>query len=353
MPSRDLHLKPFDAGTKTKLSIYRGYVRAWLQVFLHASAFSGKPLQFFDFFCGPGEDSAGEPGSPLILLSELTAVIAKIEQRKHAVRILFNDKDTKKIENLKTLCLKRKFPWTPRFESSDFDDVFDNVQKEIGKGPSLVFIDQNGVKHLTRAVFDTLTNAATTDFIFFTASSFKFRFGDLVAPEIHFPENVSHLEVHRVLADKYREWAPKSMFIGHFSIRKERNIYGLVFGTHHWRGMQKFLEIAWSLDRECGEANYEMEGDTRQGMLLLPDGGTGFEKRKVEVFQDQLAGLIERGELTTDKAVFLHCLINGFLPRVAKDVYTRLKNRGLLKNLRKTYPRYSEAAMKEPRKIEV
>jgi hypothetical protein len=119
------------------------------------------------------------------------------------------------------------------------------------------------------------------------------------------------------------------------------------------RGMQKFLEIAWSSDRECGEANYEMEGDTRQGMLLLPDGGTGFKKRKVEVFQERLAGLIERGELATDKAVFLHCLINGFLPRVAKDVYTRLTNCGLLKNLRKTYPRYSDAAMKEPRKIEV
>ena len=33
------------------------------------------------------------------------------------------------------------------------------------------------------------------------------------------------------------------MFIGHFSIKKKANIYGLVFGSHHWRGMQKFLEI--------------------------------------------------------------------------------------------------------------
>jgi hypothetical protein len=46
VPARDLHIKPFDEGTKTKLEIYRGYVRAWLQVFLHAEAFRGKPFQF-------------------------------------------------------------------------------------------------------------------------------------------------------------------------------------------------------------------------------------------------------------------------------------------------------------------
>ena len=83
VPARDFHIKPFDEGTKTKLQIYRSFVRAWLQVFLHADAFRGKPLQFFDFFCGPGEDSTGEPGSPLILINELVAERAKIKERGH------------------------------------------------------------------------------------------------------------------------------------------------------------------------------------------------------------------------------------------------------------------------------
>ena len=78
MPARDLHNKPFDEGTKTKLEIYRSYVRAWLQVFLHANAFREKPLQFFDFFCGPGEDSTGEPGSPVILINELKDVYMRL-----------------------------------------------------------------------------------------------------------------------------------------------------------------------------------------------------------------------------------------------------------------------------------
>src|SRR5438105_14528078 len=107
MPVRDLHHKPFDEGTKTKLKIYRSYIRAWLQVFLHADAFRGKPLQFFDFFCGPGEDATGEPGSPLILIDELLAQRANIEQRDHEIHIFFNDKDPEKIKNLKRLCSER------------------------------------------------------------------------------------------------------------------------------------------------------------------------------------------------------------------------------------------------------
>jgi hypothetical protein len=216
-----------------------------------------------------------------------------------------------------------------------------------------VFIDQNGVKHITRTVFSVLTQAGTSDFIFFTASSFKWRFGELLAPEIDFPENVSYTDVHRVLADKYREWAPKDMFIGHFSIKKKSNIYGLVFGSHHWRGMQKFLEIVWKLDPDCGEADYEMESDTAQGEMYFEEGKTGFKKRKIEVFQERLSEFIRNGTLRTDKTVFLHCLTNGFLPRVAKDVYIRLREDGVVKNAKATFPRYSADVMKTPRTIEI
>jgi hypothetical protein len=352
VPARNLHNKPFDEGTKTKLEIYRGYVRAWLQVFLHADAFCGKPLQFFDFFCGPGEDSSGEPGSPLILITELLAERTKIKERGHDVRIFFNDQDLAKIDNLKRLCTKKSLPWQPRIESVDFADAFKKVKSEIGVGPSLVFIDQSGVKHITRDVFNVLTQAGTTDFIFFTASSAKWRFGELLAPEIELPENVPYTDVHRVLADRYREWTPKGTFIGHFSIKKKANIYGLVFGSHHWRGMQKFLEIAWKLDPACGEADYEMEADTAQGQFYFEQGKPGFKKRKVEVFQEKLSELIRTGALGTDKDVFLHCLTNGFLPRVAKDVYRRLHN-DLLKNTRDDFPRCFDAVMKQPRRIKI
>ena len=100
-------------------------------------------MQFFDFFCGPGEDSRGEPGSPLILINELLAQRGQIEQREHDIQIFFNDEDEKKIENLKQLCLKKSLPWQPRVESLDFADAFEKVRSSIGGEPSLLFIDQN------------------------------------------------------------------------------------------------------------------------------------------------------------------------------------------------------------------
>ena len=197
MPIRDLHNKPFDEGTKTKLAIYRSYIQAWLQVFLHAPKYLGKPLQFFDFFCGPGQDSNGEPGSPVILLQELSQVRSLIEERRHEVRIFFNDMDKRKVTALKQHCADRAFPWQPRFESLEFRDAFANVRHEFTAGPTLVFIDQNGMKHITKAVFETLVQGGIVDFLFFTASSFKLRFGDLLAPEIKIPNSVSYLEIHQ------------------------------------------------------------------------------------------------------------------------------------------------------------
>jgi hypothetical protein len=131
------------------------------------------------------------------------------------------------------------------------------------------------------------------------------------------------------------------MFIGHFSIKKKSNIYGLIFGSRAWRGMQKFLEIAWKLDQACGEADYEMEADTLQAEMDFDEGKTRFKKQ------------IKSGGLKTDKDVFLYCLTNGFLPRVAKDVYRRLHNERLIKNTRDDFPRSSDAAMKQPRQIRI
>lgn len=353
MPTRDLHNKPFDAGTRTKLAIYRSYVQGWLQVFLHTTKFAGQPLQFFDFFCGPGVDSKGVAGSPLILLEELTRQQKLIQASNREIRILFNDADSKKVDKLRSLCSERQFRWKPQFESREFTAAFSKFKVNIGQVPSFVFIDQGGVKHVTPQVFKSIMSRDAIDLIFFVASSSKRRFGDLLAPEIAYPENVPHLNSHRVLAETYRQFAPKNTFIGHFSIRKGSNIYGLVFASHHWLGMYKFLEVAWKLDSECGEADYQLEADTIQGEMDFELGKAGFKKRKVETFEQNLAQLIESQELATDRDVFLHCLIGGFLPRTAKNVYSELHKRGILKNTRRSFPRISVAVMKEARKIEL
>jgi three-Cys-motif partner protein len=71
MATDDFHDKPFDEGTLTKLQIFELYSREWLPVFLSSSQQAWTEIHLFDFFAGPGTDSAGEFGSPLRLLRQL------------------------------------------------------------------------------------------------------------------------------------------------------------------------------------------------------------------------------------------------------------------------------------------
>ena len=118
--------------------------------------------------------------------------------------------------------------------------------------------------------------------------------------------------------------------------------------------MLKFLEIAWGLDASCGEADYEMEAACAQGQLFLDQGQSGFKKRKVELFQEEIERLVQSRVLTTDAEVFLHALSSGFLPsRVVPAAYKRLKDDGVLQYSNSQRPRCSADAIKEPRKLEV
>ena len=71
MPIKDLHKKPFDEGTLTKLQIFELYAREWLPVFLSKSTPFRPKIHLYDFFAGPGTDSKNIHGSPLRILQYL------------------------------------------------------------------------------------------------------------------------------------------------------------------------------------------------------------------------------------------------------------------------------------------
>lgn len=100
----DHHAKPFDEATQTKLFIYKSYVQAWLQVFLHTRKFAGRTLRFFDFFSGPGVDQNGLKGSPMILLDEIAANRDLLEASGKSVEVYFNDSKRSKADALRRAC---------------------------------------------------------------------------------------------------------------------------------------------------------------------------------------------------------------------------------------------------------
>ena len=67
--------KKFDEATTVKLNLFRQYIREWLPVFMTRRKFGASKIEnihIYDFFAGPGYDSEGNPGSPLIMFPTLS-----------------------------------------------------------------------------------------------------------------------------------------------------------------------------------------------------------------------------------------------------------------------------------------
>ena len=135
-----------------------------------------------------------------------------------------------------------------------------------GRVANLLFLDQNGVKQITEPVFQTIVRLPKTDFIFFISSSMVNRFRSVQEIRSCVPvteddfSRMNGTNVHRIVADSYRRWIPDRLeyYIGSFSIRKRANVYGLVFGSGHPRGIDKFLKVAW---KHGGDANFDIDQD--------------------------------------------------------------------------------------------
>src|SRR5215213_7835028 len=100
MANSGFHDKPYDPGTLTKLKIFELYVQAWIPVFVSQPDPPFREIHIFDLFCGPGTDSVGTPGSPLLILNQLRSyqVAGMAGWSKVAIVVHFSDADEDKIQ---------------------------------------------------------------------------------------------------------------------------------------------------------------------------------------------------------------------------------------------------------------
>jgi len=337
MSRRDLHKKPYDEGTQYKLELYRDYLREWLYVFINTPYVD--TLQIFDFFSGPGSDQEGKPGSPVITCDEINSAFGQREI-KQKISLYFNELDAAKFKDLKA-CLDKQKLLLPRVEFFEkkctFHDAFDQWMPNMKSGAAnLLFLDQNGLDQITKPIFQSIVAMPKTDFIFFTASAMVNRFKDKDEIRKYVPITDDQIKImnrnnaHRLLANAYRSWIPAGTqyFLGSFSIEKGANVYGLVFGSRHPRGIDKFLQVAWN---HGGDANFDIDGDgidPKQPSLFAEDD----IPKKIKVFEKELEKAILDRSLMTNKDDYLFAMQNGMLAAHAKKALNELvKNKKLPK----------------------
>lgn len=350
--AKDINKSEYTEETKLKLDIFRKCFREWYPVFLHAPNITH--LFVYDMFAGSGKDAIGNYGSPIILLQE-----ARGERKQHCEFLVsngrvpivlfgFNEKIVHKADELKnnieaeqSECQKNcKFSYCPfinriHIKSYDFQQLIQNENvnkildnKSYGK---FILLDQYGFKQINDDIFLKLVKSPKTDFIFFIASSFIRRFKKLSAVTKYFQDNrilfdeSKPKECHRAITDYFRSLIPegKEYFLHSFTIQKGCNYYGLIFGSSHTLGMEKFLRVCWSEDGLAGESNCNINNDFEKGTLFYNPSSSSKKEEVMKLLRDKIL----KGEIKSNKDGLKYTIKQGCEPKLFVDVIKGMINK--------------------------
>lgn len=340
------HEKPFDEETLCKLDIYRQYLRSWLPVFLNQGK-RIRNIQIFDFFAGPGRDAVGQSGSPLIASEEISHALSQNASRlnsKQEIHLFLNEPDNTRYEILDKETIPKIKTHNPtltvHLAKEKFCSLFPKgIHLMNSQGvANFVFLDQFGIKETTREVLQAIWRCPTTDMMFFISSTCVNRFKQDPNLRQYIPtitdEEYSMMNGNnatRILYDAYSRWIPKEIdyYLGQFSIKRNANIYGLLFGSRHPLGMEKFLRVAWDKDKLHGEANFDIDGEglSENQLMLFEEMGN---PRKLMKFENGLKFALENHTLKTNKDLYLYGLRNGVLSKHVQHAISKLQKAGFL-----------------------
>lgn len=303
---------------------------------------SEKPIwpfvQIFDFFGGRGKDVNGICGSPIRILKVLNQNAERIKKSGVKIRVIINEFEKPKFDELynnfmevadeglyEIVCL-----------NNDFTLVFDTYYPSMRDSANFLFMDQNGIMQITEIVFSRLIDLKKTDFIF--SSSYIKRFSELdefkkylniTKQEV---KGKSYYHIHRIVLNYCRNLVPndKKYFMAPFSIKKPTGIYGLIFGSNHTYGIEKFLSVCWKHDKLTGEVNFDIDNEgIKLGQPSLFQEFNIPSKR--QVFESGLRNKILNRELIDNVSIYMFTLSEGFLLKDANTILRDLKKENKIK----------------------
>jgi three-Cys-motif partner protein len=346
MATIDLHSKPFDESTITKLEIFEDYAKAWIPTFVMQKDI--KEIHVFDFFSGPGYDKNSIPGSPIRILNIIESYLGYFLSKKTKIVLHLNEFDLKKYNLLVKNCNdfieqndKLKYFLNIEYYNDDAGELFFKLLTKIKLYPSLVYLDQNGIKFISKDFIAELDKINTTDFIYYVSSSYFWRFGKteefqkIINVDMDLLKSTKYSNVHRFVISRVKDFLPKNsrLKLFPFTLKKGKNIFGIIFGAKHYRAVDKFLDISWKRNSTNGEADFDIDEDSKKVQLDL----FSIKKMtKIENFQEELRQLILSGKLRTNEEVLIYTYENGHIPKHASDLIKSLKKQNFINYIGKT-----------------
>ena len=354
MTKKDFHKKEFDIGTKSKLDIFKEYFKESFPVFVHSNYF--KEILIYDFFAGQGINQKGEYGTAFNILNEIITHCSKIKEKNKKVYVILNDKDEfdslkENVGNYLSKCRDKcksdcifKEDENFALRSRDFEEYFNEIYPRIKKrknSAKLVFLDPYNFV-IDKSLFSKLIELPSTDFICFMPSSFLIRFPEEPAFKRYIDSNEINFKAskpahcHRAIADYFKSLIPndKEYYIGSFSIKKGGSYYGLLFGSNHTLGAEKFQRVCWKKDSITGEADYNIDRE----LVYNKNQGVLFEEVKIPIkikeFKRKLKEKILNREIEYDIEAYKFALKNKCLVSHSADVLKEMIENKMIEKLR-------------------
>ncbi len=222
-----------------------------------------------------------------------------------------------------------------QYFNEDCGTLFPRLLNEMNEFPSLVYLDQNGVKFLADQYLLELEKMRETDFLYFVSSSYVWRLGETREFNSHLGFDLEELKqnpyrfIHRSVIDQLRKKLPSgsSLRLYPFSIKKGANIHGIIFGATHPRAVDKFLSISWKKNETNGEADFDIDEDAKKIQADL----WGVQKlTKVQRFKENVRVRILNEEIANNFQLLEYVHAEGQLASHAADVLREMKKQGLV-----------------------
>lgn len=321
--------KSFDDGTLTKLELFKLYATEWFSSRVVSNMSSIKQLTIYDFFAGQGSDSDHHDGSPIIICDVINNFLKGGHpgiNKNLKITVKCSDVEKENVENLKNLILQKNYSgFDVLVECNNFVSAFTINEGNLASKneASLVFLDQFGIKDVNANMFEKIVNCPNTDFIMFVSSNFLKRFWENEAIYQYFPhlkeddidcfrQTPSYL-IHRCALEKiYKPLVGKrKYYLAPFSIRKKSNVYGLIFGSAHILGLQKFQKSCWNISPDFGDANFNIDNELNAD-ATMPLFYRTSKPEKFSDFENKLTAFIKSKKYVTNYDVLLFGLMAGF-----------------------------------------
>lgn len=312
---------PAEPHTLAKHEILRRYLQAWFPIIDRAF---GKQI-YIDGFCGSGIYTGGEPGSPIIALTE--AVKHKAEMRG-SFEFVFSDTRPDRIEVLAEQLADIHVPnnISVLTKNCSFEDNLESILNALtfnSQPPTFAFIDPFGFKGIPYDLIARFMERPSCEcLITFMADSIN-RF--LEHPEDEIRKHISNAygvesavdialsgtpDRIGALRDLYSEQlAEIAEFIRHFEMRDGNNriIYYLFFISNHRLGFVKMKESMWKLDETGG---FRFSDATIPEQAVLFDDEAQWKTRIGTLIHDKYQGRKgvsagEMGKFIEERTAFL------------------------------------------------